>query len=171
MRIKEKLLKKIVICAVIFTVVSAGDFIKGPWIDKVKSAIKEQVEKNYTLEDLTEKGRQAVETIVKIPSVMTETIEKANNGDKIVLPMDENSREEIKQVYAVDGGVVYSVGIDKEKRYFVTIKHQSSYTEYRNMASVTVVPKERIRKGQSIGTYDSRCGAKFEFKKNEKTNL
>ena len=168
---KEKVITQIIICAMIFTAVKVSDYVSGQWIDPIKNTIKEKATENNTIDDISRKGEKIIDTLLEVPSIMTSTIEKANNVQKVSAPIDQNNNENVKSVYAVEGGVVSAVGIDKDKNYFVTIEHDDKITSYRNMSGITVVTKDRVRIGKMIGTYDSNCGKKFEFEEVEKKTL
>ena len=163
MDFKEKIFTQAVICCMIFTVVKAGAFLHSDEMNRVKSAIKEQFEKNYTAEEVMETGSALLEKVKKAPAVIASSGVDANRLGEFGEPIDEDASMKVRCVYATNAGKVLSSGISKELGSFVKIQHDKRISTYGNLAEVKVVQGEKVKKGDIIGTYRSDSGKKFYY--------
>ena len=95
----------------------------------------------------------------KVVSVVTEV----NEATKYGKPIDEKGAGEIRQVHAVAGGVVQKTGLNDEYGLYVEILHEDAVSIYGNLDTAGVVEKERIQRGEIIGSFDSSGEKEFYY--------
>ena len=61
MKYKEKIFLQVIVCCMIFTVVKAGNILNIKELDGIKNAVKEQFEKNYSVDEVKEAGSELLE--------------------------------------------------------------------------------------------------------------
>lgn len=160
----DKLLIQVVACLAIFALVRVSAMIGGETMTKIKTSVKEQAEKNYTVEDIKEAGDRLASQIVSAPAALVSVITQANEAGEFGEPINKNDKDSVKTVHSVGGGVVTYAGIDKELGMCVKIEHEDKVSTYGNLYTLTVVAGDKVQKGGIIGTFDSKGEVEFYYK-------
>ena len=156
-------------CLLIFAVVQSGIHAKEGKLGDFLSRIAEAVNENYTLAELLELGETAEEAMVMAPGLIGDTLMAASELGTYGTPMDENSDEAIKNVYASAGGKVVKSGVSSSLGLYVMIEHPGKISTYGHLSNIRVVSGERVTKGNLIGTYDSTQDADFYYALEDKS--
>ena len=167
MNFREKIVVQTVICLMIFAGIKSAAMIDVELINKTEKFFSEQYKKHYTPDNVKEVVSDALEQISGVHKTVTAAVIKANTEDEkhnILGPLDE---EGIQVVYAAAGGKIINAGLNEEKGFFVEVLCDDHIYSYGNMAQISVVPGERTRKGDIIGTFDNNEGKEFFFEKSE----
>lgn len=167
MRYNDKILIQAVICLAIFALVRGAAMIEGDSISKIKDAVKEQSEKNYSIEDIKEAGSDFAGKVVNAPKSITAAVTAANEVGEFGKPIDEDSKEDVLAVHATAGGEVIYAGIDKDLGVCIKIKHEEKTSTYGNLYTLTTVTGERVKKGDIIGTFDNDGEKEFYYQLND----
>ena len=162
-RYQDKLLIQAVICLAIFALVRVSAMIGGDTVTKIKDSIREQAQKNYTREEIKEVGDQLTSKIVNAPSALVSVITQANEAGEFGAPVNEDDKDDIKTVHAAGSGEVTYAGIDRELGMCVKIKHEDKFSVYGNLYTLTVVAGDKVKKGDIIGTFDSKGEEEFYY--------
>lgn len=163
MNYKDKFLAQCVICFLIFAIAEGSTMITHEGFTKIKDEIVSRAGIHNSLEDIKEAGAKAIDIVLGAPAVLTGAVMEANKINEYAAPIDEKTEEQIQPVYASAGGVVMSAGIDKDYGSCIIIKHQGKTSTYGNLYTLSVVPGERVTRGQIIGTFDNNCGEDFYY--------
>ena len=91
MKYKEKIFLQVIVCCMIFTVVKAGSILNIKELDGIKCAVKEQFEKNYSVDEVKEAGSELLERAKGAPEVIASTIIQANQLGEYGQPIDEDT--------------------------------------------------------------------------------
>ena len=119
---------------------------------------------NITVSELQEVGSIAVSKLKDTPARIVSTVVQVNKNSQYGVPIDETRvTETVKQVHSVAGGMVQSVGKSSEKGLFVVVKHEEAVSTYGQLEDVSVVPNERVQRGEIIGSYNPECGNEFYY--------
>lgn len=171
MKFRDKLLIQAVVCLGIFALVRLSAVLDAGWIADIRSGIGQIAEKNYTVDDLREKGDKLASKIFEAPAALVSVVTKSGESGKFAAPIDEESDEDIQAVHAVSGGVVTYAGIDRQIGICIKISHEDQVSVYGNLHSLTAVTGERVKKGDIIGTFDNTGEDEFYYtlEKSEKT--
>lgn len=165
----KKFIIQMVICLVLFTAVQSGIHTKEGRLGDFLSRISEAVKENYTLAELLELGRDAEEAMVMAPGLIGDTLMAASELGTYGTPMDENSDESVKNVYAVSGGKIIKSGISSGLGLYVMIEHPGTglgagkISTYGHLSAIRVVTGERVTKGEILGAFDSSQDADFYY--------
>lgn len=175
----KKYVVQISICLVILAGVSGISQTqlhnKEDDLGRLLQDIANAIEKNYTLAELLNLTEEAAFTLASAPASLSETVLSASEKGMYGTPLDENSEETIRQVYAAAGGRVLATGIRKDIGLFVTVEHPDSsfgsgkISTYGNLCDVAAATGDRIKKGDLLGSYDSTCGRPFYYTLEDKS--
>ena len=157
------------VCLLLFAAVQSGIHTKDSKLGDFFSRIAEAVKENYTLAELLELGEAAEEAMVMAPSFIGETLMTASELGTYGTPMDENSDEVIKNVYASAGGKVAKSGVSSGLGLYVIIEHTGKISTYGHLSNIRVVTGERVTKGDILGTYDSGQDMDFYYALEDKS--
>ena len=138
-------------------------FVADDKILDIKGEIKSQINKNYTLEDIKEAEKQVVSYILTAPNVVNTAITVANEISYYKYPIDENSMEKIVNVRAAAGGEVIYAGIHKDIGACIKIRHSDKISTYGNLHTINVIPGDRVKKAEIIGTYNNESNEEFYY--------
>ncbi len=163
MKYKEKFFLQVIICCMIFTLAKAGGVLDIPSFDGVKTVAKEQLEKNYSIDEVKTSCRELLEKAKETPAVIASAIMQANELGKYGQPIDEDSNLKERCVYAVNAGEVITSGISKELGSFVKILHDTKISTYGNLSEIRAVQGDKVRKGDIIGIYKSDSDKDFYY--------
>lgn len=156
-------------CLLIFAVVQSGIHAEEGKLGEFLSRIAEAVNENYTLAELLELGETVEEAMVMAPGLIGDTLMSASQLGIYGTPMDENSDDVIKNVYASSGGKVVKSGVSTSLGIYVMIEHPGKISTYGHLSNIRVVTGERVTKGDLIGTYDSTQDADFYYALEDKS--
>ena len=166
---RKSLIIQAAVCLLIFAVVQSGLHTKEGKLGDFLSRIAEAVNENYTLAELLELGESAEEAMVMAPGLIGDTLMSASELGTYGTPMDEESDEVIKNVYASAGGKVVKSGVSSSLGLYVMIEHPGKISTYGNLSNIRVVTGERVTKGDILGTYDSTQDADFYYALEDKS--
>ena len=165
MNFREKIVVQTVISLMIFAGIKSAGMIDVKLVNKTEAFFSEQYKKHYTPDTLKDVFSDAYENISEAHKTVTAAVVNANkqeNDDNVLGTAGDNG---IQVVYAAAGGKITNAGISKEKGYFVEVITDDYIYTYGNLAQISVVPEERVRKGDIIGTYDNNEYSEFFFEK------
>ena len=97
------------------------------------------------------------------PSALVSVITQANEAGEFGAPVNEDDKDDIKTVHAAGSGEVTYAGIDRELGMCVKIKHKDKFSVYGNLYTLTVVAGDKVKKGDLIGTFDSKGEEEFYY--------
>ncbi|MBR4862849.1 MAG: M23 family metallopeptidase [Firmicutes bacterium] len=166
---RKSLIIQAAVCLLIFAVVQSGIHTKEGKLGDFLSRIAEVVNENYTLAELLELGESAEEAMVMAPGLIGDTLMSASELGTYGTPMDEDSDDVIKNVYASAGGKVVKSGVSSSLGLYVMIEHPGKISTYGNLSNIRVVTGERVTKGDILGTYDSTQDADFYYALEDKS--
>ena len=166
---RKSLIIQAAVCLLIFAVVQSGIQTKEGKLGDFLSRIAEAVNENYTLAELLELGESAEEAMVMAPGLIGDTLMSASELGTYGTPMDEDSDDVIKNVYASAGGKVVKSGVSSSLGLYVMIEHPGKISTYGNLSNIRVVTGERVTKGDILGTYDSTQDADFYYALEDKS--
>ncbi len=156
-------------CFLIFAVVHSGIHTKVGKLGDFLSRIAEAAKENYTLAELLEIGDTAEEAMIMVPGMIGETLMAASELGTYGTPMDENSNETLKSVYACAGGKVVKAGVNSSLGFYVILEHPGKISTYGHLSNIRVVTGERVTKGDILGIYDSTQEADFYYSLEDKS--
>ena len=166
---RKSLIIQAAVCLLIFAVVQSGIHTKEGKLGDFLSRIAEAVNENYTLAELLELGESAEEAMVMAPGLIGDTLMSASELGTYGTPMDDDSDDVIKNVYASAGGKVVKSGVSSSLGLYVMIEHPGKISTYGNLSNIRVVTGERVTKGDILGTYDSTQDADFYYALEDKS--
>lgn len=173
MKHREKIFLQVIICCAIFTLAKAGGVIDIEGLEGIKTAAKEQFEKNYSIDEVKASCQTLFEKAKETPAVIASAIVQANRLGEYGKPIDEDSDTKERCVYAVSAGEVVASGISKELGAFVKIRHEAKTSTYGNLSEIKVVQGDKVKKGDIIGIYESHSDKEFYYnlEENSQENL
>lgn len=127
--------------------------------DKARSSIMTPL----TAEDVKNAGKRTVSALAGFPGKVLEAMAQADEASKYSEPIDEVSDLGIIAVHAVAGGKVIRSGKSEELGLYIEIRHENAVSVYGNLDSIKVVERDRVRRGEIIGTYSEDGGKEFYF--------
>lgn len=157
MNLREKIVIQVVVSMMIFSFVKSADVFGLQFIDEVRK----YSEKHFTAEEVKESVADMLKKASGVHEMVTSAVIQTIGFTET--PLGEADDNGISIVYAPAGGEVISAGISKEHGMFVRIKHDEKYSLYGNLGDIAVLTGERVRKGDIIGSYDSRNGNEFIY--------
>lgn len=163
MKYKEKIFLQVIICCMLFTLAKAGGAIEIKGLADMKTAVKEEFSKDYSIGEVKTACREFFEKAKEAPAVITSAIIQANELGEYGQPIDEDSDTKERCIYAVSAGEVVVSGISKELGSFVKILHDTKISTYGNLSEIKAVQGDKVRKGDIIGTYKSDSEKKFYY--------
>ena len=160
---KNKFMAQLIVCLVIVTTVSFGKNVNNKTINVIIDKGKDQVMKEVSISDLRGITHKAINVLKDTPSQIVSAVISANENSQYGEPIDEKSDDEIKQVHAVAGGMVLCSGVDKEMGLYIKIQHENAVSIYGNLKDINVLESERVKRGEIIGSYDTKSNSKFYY--------
>ncbi len=167
MKHKEKIFLQVIMCCLIFTLAKAGGVMDIKELEGIKTAAKEQLEKNYSVEEVKASCQVLFEKAKETPAVIASAIVQANRLGEYGQPIDEDADTKERCVYAVGAGEVVASGISKELGAFIKIQHEAKTSTYGNLSEIKVVQGDKVKKGDIIGIYESHSDKEFYYKLEE----
>ncbi|PWL94604.1 MAG: hypothetical protein DBY08_01875 [Clostridiales bacterium] len=162
-RYQDKLLIQMVVCLAIFALIRMSSVIGGEKVDEIKNSIRDYAETNYSIEDIRNIGDELAQKAVNAPETLVSVITQANEAGEFAAPINEKDRDDIKTVHAAgDGNIIYA-GIDKNLGMCVRVQHEDKVSVYGNLYTLTTITGEQVKKGDIIGTFDSKAGKEFYY--------
>ena len=172
---KDILLMQTLVCLLVFAAVQSGIHTKEGRIGEVLGWIADAVRENYTLAELLELKDTAEEAVTQIPSAVGEVVLTAGQLGTYGTPMDEDSEDIIKNVYATAGGRVIRSGVSKGLGYYVIVEHPGAssgtgkISTYGHLSRIQAVTGDRVTKGAILGSYDSSSEKDFYYALEDKS--
>lgn len=160
---QDKLIIQVVVCLAIFALVRGSAMVGGETVTKIKDAIREQAQRNYTVEDIKKAGDEIAGKIVNAPAALVSVITDANEAGEFAPPINEEENDEMQAVHAVSDGVVAYAGIDKELGMCVKITHKDKTSTYGNLYTLTVITGDKVKKGDIIASIDRKNGKELFY--------
>jgi len=116
-----------------------------------------------TAEEAEAVWNRVTSTIYGVPAKIVSAVTEVNEASKYGQPIDREGAGTIRQVHAVAGGVVQKTGKNDQYGLYVELKHEDAISIYGNLYSAGVVEKERIQRGEIIGSFDSSGEKEFYY--------
>ena len=160
----NKLITQTVICMMLFAVIKTIGVIDTESITKVKTAVENQFQKNYTLEDIKDAGSKAVNEVKEINPAVTAAVVKANQFTEGE-PLGKADKKGLQVVYAAEKGIVTEAGIDSKIGSFIKIKSSDTIYIYGNLEKISAVTGDKVKKGDVIGEFNSNGEEEFYYQK------
>ena len=166
---KKVLVIQTAVCLLLFAAVQSGIHTKEGRLGDLIGRIADAVKENYTLAELLELGEAAEEAMVMAPGVIGDTLMAASELGTYGTPMDAESDDVIKNVYASAGGKVVKSGVSTGLGLYVIIEHPAKISTYGHLSNLRVVTGERVTKGDILGSHDSSQGEDFYYALEDKS--
>ena len=163
MKYRDRFLTQTVASLAIIAMLNGNFFMTNEKILDVKDEIREQIQKNYTIEDILYAKDKVVSCILEAPEAINTAIIVANEISYFKYPIDENSTEKIVNVRASAGGEVIYAGIHKELGPCIKIRHGEKISTYGNLHTINVITGDRVKKSDIIGTYNNESDEEFYY--------
>ncbi|MGC2873002.1 peptidoglycan DD-metalloendopeptidase family protein [Ihubacter sp. rT4E-8] len=160
---KKKLCIQVVICVVALGAVYYGNNSNIPQVAKIFDQVKAVIMEQPTMEDVKDVGTRITAVLAGVPSKVVSAVSKVNSQSRYGEPIDQKASDGVKQVHAAAGGVVEASGKDDELGLYVKIRHEDAVTVYGHLSDIGVVEKERVQRGEIIGSYDISSGDEFYY--------
>lgn len=160
---RKKLYVQITVCALVL----GGAFLSSrgslPQAAGVFDRARETVMHQMTAADLRAMGSRITGSLSGMPSKVVSAVARVNDQSKYGVPIDQKSSDGIKQVHAAAGGVVEASGKDDTLGLYIRLRHEDAVTVYGNLSDIGVVEKERVQRGEIIGSYDTASEKEFYY--------
>lgn len=163
MKFKERILVQTVAALAIIAMINGNAYVTNEKVLDFKEKVIDQINKNYTVEDLKNAEEKVKSYILTAPNAINNAITVANEISYFKHPIDENSTEKIINVRAAAGGEVIYAGIHKELGPCIRIKHGDKISTYGNLHTINVIPGERVKKAEIIGTFNNESEEEFYY--------
>lgn len=163
MKFKDKILVQTVVTLTLIAMINGNYLVTNEKVLDIKDEIKNQINRNYTIEDIKQAEQQVVSYVLKAPKAINTAITVANEISYFKYPVDESSNEKIINVRAAAGGEVIYAGIHKDIGACVRIKHGEKISTYGNLHTINVITGDRVKKSDIIGTYNNESEEEFYY--------
>lgn len=160
---RNKLLLQVVVCIGISTIAVWGKNLGNPELLRVYNLCTEAVLHQITAEEAETVWNRMTATLSGAPAKIVSAVTEVNEASKYGQPIDKEGSGNIRQVHAVAGGVVTKTGYNDEYGLYVELKHEDAVSVYGNLHTAGVVEKERIQRGEIIGSFDSSGEKEFYY--------
>ena len=160
---RNKLVLQIAVCIGISLIAVWGKNIQNPTFSKCYHLCSEAVMHHTTSEEVSAVWSRVTETMNSAPAKIVSAVTEVNEASKYGQPIDKEGSGDIRQVHAVAGGVVTKTGFNDEYGLYVELKHEDAVSIYGNLNTAGVVEKERIQRGEIIGSFDSSGEKEFYY--------
>ncbi len=156
----KKTIIQIVICALLAAGYGVAWDSDIPMVRKAAQAVSAELNREYSSADIKKGGEIAVQTLVNLPTKLSNAFDKEEYGE----PIDEAFSGDTALVYAVSGGTVTMTGKNADIGNYVVISHGGTAESiYGNLSQIKVAPMQKIKKGDIIGSFDKRTGNDFYY--------
>ena len=152
---KNKLFLQITVCIGISAAVVWGKNLENPTFLKIYHLCSDAVLHQTTAEEVEGVWNRVSQTLSGAPARIVSAVTEVNEASKYGQPIDEEGDGVIRQVHAVAGGVVSKTGKNDKYGLYVQLQHEDAVSIYGNLNTAGVVEKERIQRGEIIGSFDS----------------
>lgn len=160
---RNKLALQIAACIGISVIAVSGKNLGNPEFLRVYNLCTETMMHQTTVEEAQAVWNRMTDTLNAAPAKIVSAVTEVNEASKYGKPIDEVGSGDIRQVHAVAGGVVTKTGINDEYGLYVELKHEDAVSIYGNLDTAGVVEKERIQRGEIIGSFDSSEEKEFYY--------
>lgn len=160
---RNKLALQIAVCIGISAISVWGRNLGNPTFLKAYDLCTDMVMHQTTIEEAETVWNRVTETLSGAPAKIVSTVTEVNEASKYGQPMDETGPGDIRQIHAVAGGVVTKTGLNEPYGLYVEIRHEDAISIYGNLDTAGVVEKERIQRGEIIGSFDSSGDEEFYY--------
>lgn len=163
MKFKDRLLVQVVTALTVVAIFNMAPVLNSERITEARDFVEQQMSVHYTMEDLKRYGGELVTGFVNSPDKLKEVVRVANEISYYSYPISEESTKDIVDVRASAGGKVIYSGIDKELGPCIKIQHEKKISTYGNLHTINVIPGDRVKKNQVIGSYDNKSVEEFYY--------
>ncbi|MEG0923644.1 MAG: M23 family metallopeptidase [Anaerovoracaceae bacterium] len=160
---KDKILVQVIICLAIVLSFNIFSRIDNKTLNYLTEKGTKEVMRNLSFDDIKDTGNRLVAAIMQTPSKVVSAVVSANKVGEYGEPIDEKSDGNIKHVHATSGGMVLCSGIDKKIGLYIKIQHEDAISVYGNLCDINVVESERVKRGEIIGSYDTKSETDFYY--------
>ncbi|MBR3755491.1 MAG: M23 family metallopeptidase [Firmicutes bacterium] len=159
----NKLALQIAVCIGISAIAVWGKNLGNPEFLRVYNLCTEAVMHTTTVEEVQTVWNHMATVLNGAPAKIVSAVTEVNEASKYGQPIDKEGSGDIRQVHAVAGGVVEKTGYNEEYGLYVKLKHENAVSVYGNLDTAGVVEKERIQRGEIIGSFDSSGEKEFYY--------
>ena len=160
---RNKLTLQIAVCIGITAVAVYGGKVENETVSRYYNLCRQAVMHQVTAEEAAEVWNRMTETLSGAPAKIVSAVTEVNEASKYGKPIDEEGSGAIRQVHAVAGGMVQKTGKNDAYGLYVEIRHEDAVSIYGNLNTAGVVEKERIQRGEIIGSFDSSGEKEFYY--------
>lgn len=160
---RKKLVLQIAVCIGISTIAVWGKNLGNPELLRVYQLCAEAVMHQTTEEEVKEVWSRVTASLSDTPAKIVSAVTEVNEASKYGQPIDKEGSGDIRQVHAVAGGMVTRTGVNDQYGLYVELKHEDAVSIYGNLDTAGVVEKERIQRGEIIGSFDSSGEKEFYY--------
>lgn len=165
---KNKLFVQIMLCLALLAAVKGAFLQDIHGFADMQEKIMQTLSRNFTLDEVADAGKKAASTVASVPTRVSSAILEANQLSQYGEPIDEDSADKIKPVYAVAGGTVLKAGVSKDLGMYVEVEHHDRISTYGNLCDLRVCSGDRIKKGDILGSFDATQEKEFYFELEQK---
>ncbi len=161
---KSKIVKQTGACLLIALALFIARNADSPRLDRGSEAAVAYLSKNYTVSDVMVFAKNSVKVAAKAPAAVTNAVLSAQEESKYAEPVDKAKNGETVSVHAVAAGTVSAVGENEKIGKFVKITHgEEAESIYGNCRAIQVKELERVKKGQTIATFEKTADNEFYY--------
>lgn len=160
---RNKFAMQLAVCIGISAVAVWGKNLGNPEFLSVYNLCTDAVMHQTTAEEVENVWRRTTDVLNGAPAKIVSAVMEVNEASKYGKPIDETGSGDIRQVHAVAGGVVTKTGMNDTYGLYVEIRHEDAVSIYGNLDTAGVVEKERIQRGEIIGSFDSSKEKEFYY--------
>ncbi len=160
---KNKLVLQVTVCIGISIIALWGNSAENTVVSKYYNLCTRAVMHQTTAEEAEAVWNRVTSVLNGAPAKIVSAVTSVNEASKYGQPIDEEGNGDIRQVHAVAGGMVQKTGKNDAYGLYVEIRHEDAVSIYGNLETAGVVEKERIQRGEIIGSFDSSGTKEFYY--------
>ena len=160
---KHKLFFQTAICVGVCFIAVYGQKNVNTTVSKYYAMCHKAVMHQMTVEEVEYVWNQMKSTLSNAPAKVVSAIVEVNESSKYGQPIDQEGIGTVRQVHAVAGGAVEKTGRNQKYGLYIILRHEDAISIYGNLSTAGVVEKERIQRGEIIGSFDSSGENEFYY--------
>ena len=160
---RNKLALQIAVCIGISMITVWGKNLGNPEFLRVYNLCSDAVMHHMTIEEAEGVWHRMESVFDDAPAKIVSAVTEVNEASKYGQPIDKEGSGPIRQVHAVAGGMVTKTGINDAYGLYIEVQHEDAVSVYGILDTAGVVEKERIQRGEIIGSFDSSGEKEFYY--------
>lgn len=160
---RSKLAMQIAVCVGISMITVWSRALGNPEFLRVYNLCNDAVMHHMTIEEAEGVWHRMESVFDDAPAKIVSAVTEVNEASKYGQPIDKEGSGSIRQVHAVAGGMVKRTGYNDAYGLYIEVQHEDAVSVYGNLDTAGVVEKERIQRGEIIGSFDSSKEKEFYY--------